>query len=322
MSIDYYSDYSDFSNISFENAADFTELDFEKNPIFRIIAGIYLFILILVGFFGNILVLQIIIVKWKIQTSFNLFLANIAVADIFFIFGTVISLTSHMFVGEFIFGDTMCKVVTFFEYFGPILSIFTIVTALIILQFNIRLLLSALIIGFLYIVTSLPAFAQSVLFRTYDSHSTDSSVITVCAKSYPSLEAEKGLDELDKIFQIKLPMAILSIYIIFWIIHKSINCTRLMSGFIYEKMLTVMAFVYIILWIPALFCLHNIEMLNEEYKVPMLCTLFLCHLLCGAAIIYKPFLYMIMHEGIQREFQKFLYIRSQNPERSQISRTF
>lgn len=313
---------SNFSNISFENAAEFTELDFEDNPIFRVIAGIYLFILILFGFFGNILVLQIIIVKWKIQTSFNLFLANIAVADIFFTIATVVNLTSHMFVGEFIFGDTMCKVTAFFEYFGPILSILTIVTALIALQFNIRLLLSALIIGFLYILTSLPSFTQSIIFQTYNMFSTDSSEITICTKTYSSQEAQQGLDELDKIFQIKLPIAILSIYLILWIIHRSINCTRLMSGFVYEKMLTVMGIIYIVLWIPALYCLHNITELNEKYKVPMICTIFLCHLLCGATIIYKPFLYMGMHEGIQREFQKFLYIRSENPERRQISRTF
>lgn len=320
--MDYYSDYSDFANISFNNAADFTELDFEKNPIFRITAGIYLFILILVGFFGNILLLQIIIVKWKLQTSFNLFLANIAIADIFFIIGTSINLTSHMFVGEYIFGDIMCKVTTFFEYFGPILSIFTIVSALIALQFNIKIMLTVLIIGFLYIVTSLPALLQSALYETFELVSTDSSPLTMCAKSYPSSEAEQGLNELDRIFQIKLPVAILSIYMILWIIHKSINSTRLMSGFVYEKMLSIMAFVYIILWIPVLYCLRNVEHLHDKYKIPLLCTMFLCHLLCGATIIYKPFLYISMHEGIKKEFQKFLYIQPENPERYQISRTF
>jgi hypothetical protein len=304
------------------DVSEFTELDFEDSPIFRIIAGIYLFILILVGFFGNILVLQIIIFKWKIQTSFNLFLANIAIADIFFTMSTVVSLTSHMFVGEFIFGNTMCKVNSFFEYFGPILSILTTVTALIVLQFNIRPMLSALIIGFLYIITSLPAYAQSVTFHTYNTYSTDKSEITICAKTYASQEAERGLNELEKIFQIKLPIAILSIYLILWIIHRSINCTRLLSGFVYEKMLTIIAIIYIVLWIPVLYCLNNITELNEKHNIPLLCTIFLCHLLFGATIICKPFLYMGMHEGIKKEFQKFLYIQSEHPERRTISRTF
>lgn len=319
--MDYEVDYSDLSNFTFENVVDFTELDFEKNPIFRITAGIYLFILILVGFFGNLLLLQIIIVKWKVQTSFNLFLANIAIADIFYIIGTTVSLTSHMFVGEFIFGDIMCKVTVFFEYFGPILSIITIITALIALQFNIGIMLSGLIIGFLYIVTSLPAILQSISCRTFDLVSTDGT-LTMCAKSLSSHEEELGLNKLNKIFQIRLPVAILGIYLIIWIINRSINCTRLMTGFVYEKMLSIMALVYIILWIPVLYCLQNVEDLHDKYKIPMLCTVFLCHLLCGATIIYKPFLYMSMHEGIKREFQKFLYIRPQNPERCQISRTF
>lgn len=322
MSVDYLSADGDDSYIDYnKNNAYLTDQDIEKTLIFRITVGIYLFILILVGFFGNILVLQIIIFKLKIQNSFNLFLANIAIADIFFIIYTIIIITSHMLIGEFIFGDIVCKVTVLFGYFGPILSILTLMTALITLQFNIGIMLSALIIGFLYLITSLPTILQTFSFGTFNLFSTNGK-LTMCGMQYVNYEAKQEILELERIFEVKIPVAILSIYMILWIIHRSINCTRLMSGFMYEKLMIIMAFVYVIFWIPALYCTQNVEDIHDKFKIPMFCILLLCNLVSGATIIYKPFLYISMHEGINKEFQEFFHIRPQNPERSQILQTY
>lgn len=313
MYYDEYDEFLDQLNLTERDLNEFIELDNGESPILRVMSGIQLFVMVLIGLFGNILLINIITFKWKIQTAFNLFLINLAIADILFTAATSLNLITHLFFGEFIFGSIACKVIAFFEHFGPLLSILTIITALIVLQFNVGILISTVVIIFLFIVSSLPAFFQALSYRTHYTQTTDQDDITSCFQIHPTQRAEERLKEIDKTFQIKIPVAVLTIYFILWIVQKMIIGVKTLGGYVYDKLLITMALIYILCWTPTLYFLHNFEKMNQKYA---LVIMYAVNLLSAVSVIYKPFLYMCMHNGLQKEINRFLQIGSNHPERN------
>jgi hypothetical protein len=313
-----YMDYIQFPSIfnssDFE-VTEFSELDDDDDLLMRIISAILLFVMILFGIFANLLLLQIVVFKWKVQTAFNLFLANLALADILYTAATSANLITHMFTGEYIYGPIMCKIIAFFEYFGPLLSILTIVTALLVLQFKVGFLVTGAVLIFICICASFPSCIQAMLFHITKIKKSDKEEITLCIKTYTTETVENGHNELDKILQVLIPLAVLIIYFTLWIIQMIFPGVKTLGGFVYDRLLIVMALIYIFLWMVVLNLIHNIN----SYKIEnMMIILFTTHVLSGLTVVYKPFIYMYMHEGIQREFYRYLHVGSIGSERNQF----
>lgn len=302
-----------FLNFSTEDYESYKELDIYESPMVRIISALFLFFMILFGIFGNLMLIHIIGLKWKIQTPFNLFIANLAIADILFTTARSLSLITHLFVGEFIFGNVGCKLISFFEYFGSVLSILTISVGLIALQFRIGIIVSMLIVIFLAVISSLPSVLEALVHQTFENHSTDKDPVTMCLKFYSSFSAQEGMQALDQIFYVKIPILVLIIYSALWIIEKVFVQFKILGGFVYDSLLIVMAVFFIILWSPALY-LHP-PVFEKYLKMELQdILLYMMHLLTGLTVIYKPFLYMCMHKGLKKEFHRYVQVGSDHAE--------
>lgn len=89
--------------------------DYDDRPMEVIMANIVIFV---IGFCGNSLVILVILKFTRIETVTDIYILNLAFADLMFLFGLVF-LTITMYIGHWIFGTPMCKVSTVCIVSGP-----------------------------------------------------------------------------------------------------------------------------------------------------------------------------------------------------------
>lgn len=80
----------------------------EQTPVMKgaIIANT---IILIIGLCGNLVVILVILKFTKFETVTDIYILNLAFADLMFILGLIFLITT-MLVGHWIFGNTMCKV--------------------------------------------------------------------------------------------------------------------------------------------------------------------------------------------------------------------
>lgn len=78
-------------------------------PVGNLIAMIMYTLVFIVGFFGNSLVIYAVLRFSKMQTVTNIYILNLAIADVCFLIG-IPFLIITMHVGEWTFGQAMCKI--------------------------------------------------------------------------------------------------------------------------------------------------------------------------------------------------------------------
>ncbi|KAG5683614.1 hypothetical protein PVAND_012887 [Polypedilum vanderplanki] len=304
-------------NITYIEEDTFSELDYNSDPLLRIIASILLFILVLFGVFGNLALIHIIANKWRIQTSFNLFIANIALADILITVAMTSFLLSHMFFGEFIYGEIVCKIIVFLNYFGPNLTTFSIIMALVVLQFEvIGFKYSSIAIGITYIISSPVGvlYANFAKIIKIDANSESESVqIEHCIEDFPNYETQINVEYFGNFFIIVLPI----ICLIFYFFLKTLSkCTKykILPGFPQEKLIVLLAILNTFVWILML----EIGFLSQVLETSIYLLLFIAHTTIGFSIILKPILYALLHEGFKKELKVIVGWKTNAVDRAQL----
>ncbi|XP_030065143.1 cysteinyl leukotriene receptor 1 [Microcaecilia unicolor] len=81
------------------------------------------------GFFGNCFALYILIMTYNKKTAFHIYMMNLAVSDLLFIFTLPLRVVYYVNKGKWFFGDIMCRISSYAFYVNLYCSIF-ILTAM------------------------------------------------------------------------------------------------------------------------------------------------------------------------------------------------
>eukprot|EP00095_Tigriopus_kingsejongensis_P000724 maker-scaffold338_size202645-snap-gene-1.15 protein:Tk00724 transcript:maker-scaffold338_size202645-snap-gene-1.15-mRNA-1 annotation:"allatostatin a receptor" len=109
-----------------DSTTDTKRADLEK--MVSIIAPIFFSIVMLVGFFGNLLVVLVVVFNKQMRNTTNLLILNLAVADLLFVvFCVPFTATGYAFPHSFPFGDVWCKLVQFLICQTAYVGIYTLV---------------------------------------------------------------------------------------------------------------------------------------------------------------------------------------------------
>lgn len=97
------------------------------NPAAYAALGAYMFLLILVGFPINFLTLYVTIEHKKLRTPLNYILLNLAVADLFMVFGGFTTTMYTSMHGYFVLGRLGCNIEGFFATLGGEIALWSLV---------------------------------------------------------------------------------------------------------------------------------------------------------------------------------------------------
>ncbi|XP_059179600.1 D(2) dopamine receptor-like [Physella acuta] len=93
----------------------------------KIALGVVLYILVLVTFFGNLLVLLAVYKERALQTAFNFLIVNLAVTDMGVAATAMSFYATDMMLGYWPFGRVMCTIWIFCDYGMTFASVFSLV---------------------------------------------------------------------------------------------------------------------------------------------------------------------------------------------------
>ncbi|TDH10432.1 hypothetical protein EPR50_G00074810 [Perca flavescens] len=97
------------------------------NPAAYAALGLYMFLLIILGFPINFLTLYVTIEHKKLRTPLNYILLNLAVADLFMVFGGFTTTLYTSLHGYFVLGRLGCNLEGFFATFGGMIALWSLV---------------------------------------------------------------------------------------------------------------------------------------------------------------------------------------------------
>lgn len=92
----------------------------------KILLGVFLYLIVSVTIFGNILVLMAVKSHKRLQTVFNIYVVNLAFTDVLVAVTAMSFYTLDNILGYWPFGRIMCGVWIFFDYGMTFVSVFTL----------------------------------------------------------------------------------------------------------------------------------------------------------------------------------------------------
>ncbi|XP_051992765.1 fMet-Leu-Phe receptor-like [Xyrauchen texanus] len=107
----------------FEASTHYDKSTVDIDAIINTVTIVFYAIIVLLGTTGNSLVIWVAGFRMKPSVT-NIWLVNLAVADLIFSFTRVISLIKKLFFGHWPFGEFLCKFTGFFKYANMFCSVF------------------------------------------------------------------------------------------------------------------------------------------------------------------------------------------------------
>lgn len=251
--------------------------------------------MLIFGILGNFLVLFITTVRWKLQTSFNLFISILAIGDIFRTITDLITLLFNDFYKDWIFGSIGCKVNYFLRYFSSGLSVASMISAMIILQCNGDTKISIFVVIINCILSEVYAsfLAKTALLVSADD-SNENSTAFCSLKFWETNPGQESKLQLELFVNCVLPIIVLIIFGIIWWNKK--------KSFPNSKLLTILIATLAILT-AARFALNQIFFFSD-----LLLKLY----------VAKVVLYYILHDGFRKEIKSF-FVKSNRTNRTSPS---
>ena len=305
-------------------------------PVYVSLAVGYL-VFILVGIFGNVLLMTAILRRPAMRTGQNMLILNLALSDILLCSITMPSTFIEVTTKYFTFGKLSCKLSEAFKATNVFTSTFTIL-AIALDRYNLivfakqtviqHLQASAWIIG-IWIVSagfSVPLF----LYRDIETHelnieSLGITTISYCYEMWPVSHGRTYYSLFSMFFQYIVPVCIVSIA------YRHIN-RRLRTRMSLRKrkktnravalkmrrtrrLLNSIAVIFAISWIPLNICnisldlyatfLHVFKIKEHPLSDEIVCIIFgCCHLIAMTSACSNPILYGWLNDNIRAEFQR------------------
>jgi neuropeptide Y receptor len=283
---------------------------------------LYLTIFIL-GVFGNVLVCYVVVRSRAMQTVTNFFITNLALSDILLCALGVPFTPLYTFMGRWIFGDVLCRLVAGAQAISVYISTLTLTSIavdryfVIIYPFQQRMqLMTCLVIIFSIWVFSL---IVTLPYCIYMNHRQDYDGY-YCEENWPSENFRQVYGALTACMQFVLPFIIIA----FCYIKVSLKLNdraRAKPGSKNSRkeeidrerkrrtnrMLIAMVTVFGVSWLP----LNVVNLMNDlhiptgSWKYYNLCF-FVVHVIAMSSTCYNPFLYAWLNENFRKEFKQVL----------------
>lgn len=274
----------------------------ESQSVFKIILDYSMYIfLIIFGILGNLLILKITVLKWKIQTGFNLFITCVAICDITKTLLNI-SLTINYKLGDYSVwknGLLVCQASQFLIDFTQLLICLPLLAAPFVLQFKRGIEPSAIVIGVTVIISALISLVKPFCMKN------DDKVFDQCY--FESLPSDI-LDDINVYITFILPLKCLIISTILRFATK--------RSFSYCNLILSMIFINAItLGSSSIYGHHkNWPFFVEKNLASTLRNIndifFMIYL------AYKIFLYYFLHEGFHKEIKNIF--KRNNVQRDEI----
>jgi neuropeptide Y receptor len=275
------------------------------------------------GVFGNVLVCYVVGRNRAMQTVTNFFITNLALSDILLCTLGVPFTPLYTFMGQWIFGSVLCRVVAGAQGISVYISTLTLTSIavdrffVIIYPFQQRMqLMTCLIIIFSIWMFSL---IVTLPYGIYMAHYTMGDKY-ICEESWPSEDFRQLYGILTASMQFVLPFIIIA----FCYINVSLKLNdraRAKPGSKNSRkeeidrerkrrtnrMLIAMVTIFGVSWFP----LNVVNLINDmhiptgNWKYYNLCF-FMVHAIAMSSTCYNPFLYAWLNENFRKEFKQVL----------------
>lgn len=275
------------------------------------------------GVFGNVLVCYVVGRNRAMQTVTNFFITNLALSDILLCTLGVPFTPLYTFMGQWIFGSVLCRLVAGAQGVSVYISTLTLTSIavdrffVIIYPFQQRMQLRTCLI----IIFSIWMFSLIVTlpYGIYMVH-RDLDGIYYCEESWPSESFRQIYGGLTASMQFVLPFIIIA----FCYIKVSLKLNDRAKAKPGSKnsrkeemdrerkrrtnrMLIAMVTIFGVSWLPlnVVNLINDLHMQTGSWKYYNLCF-FMVHAIAMSSTCYNPFLYAWLNENFRKEFKQVL----------------
>ncbi|CAH1784317.1 unnamed protein product [Owenia fusiformis] len=280
-------------------------------------------ILILVSLFGNVLMCHVIIKNKRMWTVTNLFITNLAIADIVITIVNIPFNIARFAFNEWPFGTAMCHLVNFSLMVSVYVSTFTLASIaldrhrVIIHPFKGRIstkqgTIVVAIVWMLAVMLSLPY----AIFSKVQQRSTLLHKVDRCIEAYPSPSDiyAQGIQLATILAQYGIPLAIISVSYgrivkLLWLraplgeatVRQHMAQAKGKRKTI--KILILVVVVFAICWMP-LNLYHLLTDLRPDLFRHNSIAFFVCYWIALSSVCYNPFIYCWLNENFRNEVKK------------------
>ncbi|CAH1783238.1 unnamed protein product [Owenia fusiformis] len=280
-------------------------------------------IIIIVSLFGNVLVCHVIIKNRRMRTVTNLFITNLAIADIVITTVNIPFNIARFASHEWPFGTVMCHLVNFSLMVSVYVSTFTLASIaldrhrVIIHPLKRRIstkqgTIVVAIVWMLAIALSLPY----AIFSKVQQRSTLLHKVDRCIEAYPNPTDKyaKGIKLATILAQYCIPLAIISVSYgrivkLLWLRGPLGEATDGQQTAQAKgkrktiKMLILVVVVFALCWMP-LNLYHLLTDLRPELFRHNSIAFFVCYWIALSSVCYNPFIYCWLNEHFRNEVKK------------------
>lgn len=315
------------SNVTSSSSSnDFSSYDGDDESVMAssyllaLFIGVYALIFV-VGVGGNALVIFVVAHNRAMQTITNIFIANLAVADVIMCLLAVPFTPLSGLLHDWPFGDALCRVVPM--AMGASVHVSTMTSTAIAVDryfFIVHPFLGRMKTAVCVAVTAViwaVAVAVSLPLAIYQTVTRiEAQAISVCHEQWPEETGRQLFSVVSLLLQYVVPCSV----ICFCYVSVSLSLRRRALARIgnssrsrdqleikrkrkTHKMLVAMVAIFVSCWLPL-----NLIQLIVEYHEELfrwkyfLLTFFVTHAIAMSSTIYNPFLYAWMNENFRKEF--------------------
>lgn len=293
-------------------------------------------IIFVLGIFGNLLVCFVVIRNRAMQTVTNLFITNLALADILLCIFAVPFTPLYTFQGSWNFGSLLCHIMPFAQGCSVYISTLTLMSIaidrffVIIYPFRPRMKIETCISVIIMIWTfSITVTLPYAIFMTF----YDFPYGRFCEETWPSEKLRRIFGSVTSCLQFVLPFIVIAFC--YTCVSFKLNdrakakaATKNSRKEEIDKnrkrrtnqMLIAMVSIFGLSWLP----LNIINLCNDYYMYAIhleyyFLIFFLSHVVAMSSTCYNPFIYAWMNENFRKEFKQLIpCIDSSNQLRSNI----
>lgn len=303
---------------SSSNATGYLE-DVTSNFAVQIVFCLFYANIFVLGIFGNVLVCFVVVRNRHMHTVTNFFITNLALSDVLLCVLAVPFTPLYTFLGQWVFGNTLCHLVPYAQGVSVYISTLTLTSIavdrflVIIYPFRPRMKIErcVMIILGIWFVSLLVTLPYGLYVQLEEPQS-------YCEEHWPSEHFRKAFSSVTSILQFVVPFFVIAFcYVCVSVrLNDRARCKPgSKSGKREEadrerkrrtnRMLIAMVAIFGISWLP----LNIINIIEDFYSKAndwsyyRLCF-FMTHCLAMSSTCYNPFLYAWLNDNFRKEFKQ------------------
>lgn len=311
-----YSEAENYFNASYNETEEITS-KIEVQITFYIFYGSIFFL----GICGNALVCFVVIRNKQMHTVTNFLITNLALSDILLCVLAVPFTPLYTFLGAWVFGATLCRLVPYAQGVSVYISTFTLTSIaidrflVILYPFRPRMKIEVcqmIIVGIWFVALGLTL--PYGLYRKMDRSEN------LCEEIWPNEHFRRVFSSITTVLQFVVPFCVITLCYVFVSLklnsrirmRPGCNASRREEADRERKrrtnrMLIAMVAIFGISWLP----LNLINVIEDFYSnandwAPFKFCFFVAHSIAMSSTCYNPFLYAWLNENFRKEFKQVL----------------